>query len=57
MLVRCNGIIIHYVTGGTNIVVQQSHTRDTTNTARWLEPQPRHHMRMMSVTMARQLAQ
>jgi hypothetical protein len=37
MLVRCNGIVIYYIAGGTNMVVRQSCTRDTTATARWLE--------------------
>jgi hypothetical protein len=38
MPVRCNGIVIHYITGGTNMVVRQSCTRNTTATTRWLEP-------------------
>jgi hypothetical protein len=38
MLVHCNGIVIHYIVGGMNMVVRQSCTRDTTATATWLEP-------------------
>jgi hypothetical protein len=36
--VRYNEIIIHYITGGTDMVVRQSRPRDTTATVRWLEP-------------------
>jgi hypothetical protein len=38
MSVRCNGVVIYYIAGGTNMVVRQSCTRDTMATARWLEP-------------------